>query len=215
MTVFKIQNIIFNVADRTPEQGIHIPIIQELDSLIPITPIQYRSYDFADDIRWWVDLTSDAREQIRVNKEIGLTHLNVVDLLGYGFSVKKLKEPVSLLHIDRVRTKIIPAGSEIISVFLFMDVGAFYYPEIKEKIHSYFATYVTPYASRHKFDAIRVKSLRITKVGFAELGFFDEFYLTDDDIMWRDEELAYSPVIFNIDSRLAANGMLITSTDLD
>jgi hypothetical protein len=101
---------------------------------------------------------------------------------------------------------------------LFLDDGAFYFPEIKGIIEGYLLEKVSRHAIAGQFAILRVKMIRVVKVGLVEIGYFEEYYIYKR-AYWRNKENAYLPVIFNLDTRNITafpgeGGSYISSSDL-
>lgn len=201
-------------ATNGPEKKRVEQAVAEFDSIITITPKNLRSYDVAEGFRWWVDLTTDIPERVRLNRKIGLKGVDQLDLLGYGFSIKTLTESINLINANRDAKNTLTAGTKVFSVFLFYDAAAFSSREIASVITGYFRKYVnaTPVASWA--DVIRVKAARIVKVGFVKIGYYDEWYMIDNTEYWRDENTVTIPVVADMDRGYLLDKSLISTRDL-
>lgn len=192
----------------------------ELDSIFSITPIKYRHIDTQEGFKWWVDLYLDIPERLKVNEAIGLKGLNRLDVLGYGIKISKLFYPIELVDMDRESSKVIPAGTNVFSLFIFVDSGAFSQGEIRRVINEYFQKKIAAINVAQSSDVWQIKIIRQVKVGVVTLGFFDEIYITKDGgfwgekYQWRDKSSINLPVISNIHTRSIFIGTFITSIDL-
>ena len=214
LSFFKLQDMIFKFVNIAENKGTNCSIVQELDSLIPATPLKYRSFVIENDFKWWVDFSKDKKVLIDFNKAIGLKQLNLLDLIGYGFSIEKLQKPMNLIDVGRSKTSTLSEGSTVLSFFTFVDIGAFYHSDIIKQIDKYFEPYVNKYAVSIKCDALRIKTIRIVKVGLIKIGIFREFYINNEGA-WHSVENLYYPYIIDINSRLINRESLIINSDLE
>lgn len=187
-------------------------------SIIPNSPLKCNKFEILDSIRWWVDLTCSDSESAPLLRDIGLPLMNSLDLQGYGFGITKLEKAVSLLDMDRQVRDMLPEGSKVLSVYLFLGDGIFYYPELKAIVEDYFLRMLRQHKIIHEFSIFRIKMVRMVKTGILEFGYFEEYYLYQG-LMWRDEEHLYLPIIFNWErgnfNYPGENGSFITGRDLN
>ncbi|MCK9294877.1 MAG: hypothetical protein M0P70_07305 [Desulfobulbaceae bacterium] len=211
---FNYQNTILRMATSNEDKGQYFEEIKNIDSVMPNTPIDIRSYELSDGIMWWVDLTPDVEKRINYNRSIGLTQLNVLDLLGYGININKTRNSIDLINIDRNKSKEISPGANKLEVSFFVDTGAFYYEEIKNKIYKSFKNSLLEIASKYDIEIIQLRFIRLMKIGYISIGFCDERYITSDGKMWRDNNMLSLPIILTIDNRITRKGLLIIGADL-
>jgi hypothetical protein len=188
--------------------------VKELDSVWPATPLKCRSYDLKYGISWWVDLTCDPKEQKRFVQEVGLQDWNSTDLLGYGISVKPLSLPIILINEERTENQVLPVNSEILTVHIFVDSGAFFFPEIMAIVDRYFSSRFNASSFRRRYPIFRVKVTHMVKVGFVEVGFFREMYFLTTG-HWRNGAYSRWPRIVNFDSRFLGPNRPLVAADIE
>lgn len=173
---------------------------KELEKIYKAESLKHRKTYISDGLTWWVDLESDVKERIHAAQEIGLKDLNTLDLLGYGVKIYDTDHQIDLIDLKRENTKIIPYGSRIFSIFIFVDSGIFYQKELEQIVIKYFVDKTLDTDLGTNSDAIRVKVIRLVKAGVVKLGFFDEFYLTPGVKSWRSKEMLDLPIIVDLET---------------
>ncbi|MGA9109999.1 MAG: RDD family protein [Smithella sp.] len=161
-------------------------LVAKFDSIIPIKNNRGYCNDTNHGFTWWIDLTSDTNEKNHLNKAIGFEYSN---LIGFGYNINSLRSPLTIVDIDKISQRTIPAGTEILSIVLFGNGKFFHFYEDRIEASNYVFKLLKGIDIVKNINIYRLKMVHNVKVGFLTLGFYDEYYLIKDGYKGRKKNV--------------------------
>lgn len=146
-------------------------------------------------LRAWVDVSSNINKRIVLGRLLGLCsqetdnycRAEASSIFGYGIIAGELARNIHLVGMDNKAITLLPVGSKVFKVIVFVDTGVLDYHEMVEKARDTILSSLTKYSQFYDFyDVLSIRIEHLVKVGWVSFGRCDDVFIpVDKGGLWR------------------------------